>query len=108
LSYVPSCEAGGCRDQIPLTLTDFVEPAGTILMAEANGKLRYDHYHPEQGLAVVKGELLPHRHLGRANWTFVDGHAKSMTLDQTWSPVNMHFPDAKRRNNPPKVGAIGD
>jgi hypothetical protein len=31
-----------------------------------------------------------------------------MTLDQTWSPVNMHFPDAKRRKNPAKTGVTGD
>ena len=96
-SYVPSCESGGCGNQIPLSLPDFAEPSGTILIAETNGRLTRDHYHPRRGYATVKTELLPHRHNGRANWAFVDGHAKAMTLDQTWRPVNMHLVTAKER-----------
>jgi prepilin-type N-terminal cleavage/methylation domain-containing protein/prepilin-type processing-associated H-X9-DG protein len=90
-SYVPSCDAGGCREQIPMALADFTEPAATIFMAEANDTNTDDHYHPRDGVARMRQELLPQRHNGRSNWTFVDGHVKSLTLRQTCNPVNMHM-----------------
>lgn len=90
-SYVPNCESGGCRDRTPIVLSDFTDPASTILLAEAGANNPLDHYHPNRGLATLKSELLPYRHNGRSNWTFVDGHTKAMTLQQTWQPVNMHF-----------------
>ncbi|MBW3623799.1 MAG: DUF1559 domain-containing protein [Armatimonadetes bacterium] len=90
-SYVPSCESGGCRNLTPITRSDFTDPSSTILIAEAGRNHRTDHYHPDRGYAYVRQELLPHRHNGKSNWTFVDGHAKSYTLDQTWRPVNLHL-----------------
>ena len=68
-----------------------------VLFSEANSQLGSDHYHPHNGYSAVRGELMPHRHNGYANFTYVDGHMKSTTLDATWRPVNQHFPDAARR-----------
>ena len=96
-SYVPNCDVGGCTEGIPLTLSDIFEPTTTILFAEAGEKLAGDHYHPHNGYTAVKTELLPQRHSGRSNFNFADGHAKAMRFDETWLPVNMHFPDKARR-----------
>ena len=101
-SYVPSCESGGCRELTPLQLSDFTAPSDTILLAEAGERHSTDHYHPSYGYAHVKGELLPHRHNGRANWTFVDGHVKALTLEQTWHPLNMHLVDRPASAPPPE------
>jgi prepilin-type N-terminal cleavage/methylation domain-containing protein/prepilin-type processing-associated H-X9-DG protein len=92
-SYVPSCEASGCRESNALTLSDFRDTASTILLAEAGANQGGDHYHPRYGYESMKRELLPSRHNGRSNWTFVDGHVKALKLEQTWVPVNMHLVD---------------
>jgi len=90
-SYVPSCEAVGCDTSVPMSITDVPFPSATILMAEAADSLKDDHYHPGYGLAYVEKEVTPHCHNGKSNWTFVDGHVKALSFNQTWDPVNMHM-----------------
>ncbi|MCS6829966.1 MAG: hypothetical protein NZ749_04905, partial [bacterium] len=62
-----------------------------------------DHYHAAAWrwpndcgtLFLPEDELAMTWHLGGANYTFVDGHAKWMRFEQTWTPdgrVDLHDP----------------
>lgn len=73
------------------TLTHIARPASTIFWAELAETGDYalaDHVHPELWLANPRSEpprqVALSRHVGRANYAMVDGHAESQRFDQTY------------------------
>ena len=48
---------------------------------------KYDHIHPETwgSLDQAKGQIAWDRHNGTSNFSFVDGHAENLKIEQTWS-----------------------
>ena len=86
----------------------FVRPASTILQVELVGHGQYaasDHVHPETWWSnpeeLAGAEVAYQRHIGRANYNFVDGHADVFSFDQTYS-INLEeseFPDIAWTHN---------
>ncbi|MGQ9880831.1 MAG: prepilin-type N-terminal cleavage/methylation domain-containing protein [Armatimonadota bacterium] len=85
------------------TLASIRAPARTIYISEQRTNSTGDHYHsgawrwPNQcGTFIpVEDELAMTWHLGGTNYTFVDGHAKWMRFEQTWTPdgsIDLHYP----------------
>jgi prepilin-type N-terminal cleavage/methylation domain-containing protein/prepilin-type processing-associated H-X9-DG protein len=63
-------------------------PAATILFAEsassADHLMAHFWFMPQD-----TDDLAAQRHRGRANYTFVDGHAEALTLDQVFAPPHV-------------------
>ncbi|MDW8103986.1 MAG: prepilin-type N-terminal cleavage/methylation domain-containing protein [Armatimonadota bacterium] len=85
------------------SLASIRAPARTIYIAEAKPNATIDHYHAAAWrwpndcgtFLLAEDELAMTWHLGGANYTFVDGHAKWMRFEQTWTPdgkVDLHDP----------------
>lgn len=85
------------------SLGSIVAPSRTIYIAEAKHNSTIDHYHPAAWrwpndcgtFFLPDGELAMTWHVGGTNYTFVDGHAKWMRFQQTWTPdgtIDMHDP----------------
>ena len=58
-----------------------------------------DHIHPEQwfyNIQLAKGQVAWDRHSGKSNYLFVDGHADTLEIEQTYSwPGNCYwFPES--------------
>jgi len=77
------------------------KPSWTIHLAELaeTGPFAVaDHVHPETWFSnprtLASQELSPDRHLGRANYTFFDGHVETLKFEQTYSinEEQSHFP----------------
>jgi hypothetical protein len=87
------------------------QPAGTIYYAErrsqsVNGVDQFcdDIYHPwfnadnpaapANEMDALTGAIATTRHSGRSNFTFAEGHAKSLAWGQTYAPpgINQHSP----------------
>lgn len=75
------------------TLTKVVNPAGTGYIAELSVNNIQEHFHPgywyrnnDQGLTLdPKKELIRLIHVGRSNFVFMDGHAKSLVFESLFS-----------------------
>ncbi len=66
-------------------LTSIPHPATTILHAENNSEA--DHLMPHFWMSLADAEdVAATRHHGRANYNFVDGHAASHRLTETYHP----------------------
>lgn len=72
-------------------LTRITRPSTTIFWGELaeDGEFAVaDHYHPETWFSnpdyLARKELVLTRHLNKANWGFLDGHAESLKFDQTY------------------------
>ncbi len=79
---------GGGGSGLPVTLSAVASPAATIALCDAGYSnapvaLDYDHY---QWLDMQEQPLPTERHLGGANFGFVDGHVKKMTEAATRLP----------------------
>lgn len=73
-------------------LTRIKRPSTTIMWGELAEKGDYaaaDHYHPESWFANPKPlaaeQLTLDRHLGRANWGFLDAHAEPQRFEDTYA-----------------------
>ncbi len=69
-------------------LVDIPEPSRTILLAENNSAA--DHIMPNYWSSPQDAmhDCAHDRHLGRANYTFTDGHAASHSFDTIYDPYN--------------------
>jgi prepilin-type N-terminal cleavage/methylation domain-containing protein/prepilin-type processing-associated H-X9-DG protein len=66
-------------------VTDVPRPAATLLDGEVPGSA--DHVMAHFWTSAEKaGDLDPARHRGRANYTYLDGHAAPKRLEQTYDP----------------------
>lgn len=64
------------------------QPGYCIYVSEAPSSwTKYDHVHPETwgSLDQAKGQVAWDCHEGTSNYLFVDGHAESLKIEQTWS-----------------------
>ncbi len=73
-------------------LTRIKRPSTTIMwgeLAERGDYAMADHYHPETWFAnprpLASQQLTLDRHLGRANWGFLDAHAETMSFESTYA-----------------------
>lgn len=83
-------------------LTRIKRPSTTIMWGELAERGEYaaaDHFHPETWFANPKAlaaeQLTLDRHLGRANWGFLDGHVESLRFEETYD-INLaasNFPN---------------
>jgi len=85
------------------TLASVKAPARTIYISEAKPNATIDHYHSAAWrwpndcgtFFLPEDELAMNWHLGGANYTFVDGHARWLRFEQTWTPdgrIDLHHP----------------
>lgn len=89
-------------------LGKFRRPATTIYIAEMAETGLYaasDHYHPEQWFSdprrLASDQLALARHAGKANYTFIDGHAEGLFFERTYS-IDLgrtSFPNMAWRHN---------
>lgn len=87
-------------------------PSTTIFWAEIVGEGEYanaDHVHPETWWSNPRqfaGEQIDlERHLKKANYAFVDGHAESLPFEQTYAVDTSTFPPTFIVNKyDPKIG----
>jgi prepilin-type N-terminal cleavage/methylation domain-containing protein/prepilin-type processing-associated H-X9-DG protein len=59
----------------------------TILVAESQDSLKgVDHIHPERfdWTGGPEGQVAAKRHMGKANYLFVDAHVERLRIEQTW------------------------
>jgi len=73
-------------------LTRIKRPSTTIMWGELVEEGDYaaaDHYHPEGWFTnprpLAEAQLKLDRHLGRANWGFLDGHSETMRFEVTYA-----------------------
>ncbi|MGQ9900946.1 MAG: prepilin-type N-terminal cleavage/methylation domain-containing protein [Fimbriimonadales bacterium] len=93
-----------------MTLASIRTPASTIYIAEMKENLLWDHFHPSMwpadlndpfnnpcGLIDPADELAMTWHQGGTNYAFLDGHARWMRFEQTWSlEANLDMYDPRR------------
>jgi prepilin-type processing-associated H-X9-DG protein/prepilin-type N-terminal cleavage/methylation domain-containing protein len=88
--------------------TRISRPSTTIFwaeLAETGDFAVADHIHPEtwftNPLTLAEKEVQIKRHLGRANYGFVDGHAEPQKFEETYNIDLVHtaFPDIKWHHN---------
>jgi prepilin-type N-terminal cleavage/methylation domain-containing protein/prepilin-type processing-associated H-X9-DG protein len=90
LSYYFAGQIGNRGPYFKLGLVK--KPSSTVYMAELAEEGEYaasDHFHPEswwsspRKLAVKQLDL--DRHLGKANYSFLDGHIETLTFEETYA-----------------------
>ncbi|MGB9624310.1 MAG: prepilin-type N-terminal cleavage/methylation domain-containing protein [Phycisphaerae bacterium] len=71
-------------------------PATTVMFVELNETTDYassDHVHPPNWVTLereaAKNELALDRHVGKANYTFADGHAEALRFERTYRKKGM-------------------
>lgn len=93
-----------------ISLASIRTPSETIYIAEMKENLLWDHFHPSMwplsvedpfnnpcGLIDPAEELAQTWHNGGANYLFIDGHARWMRFEQTWSlEANRNLYDPRR------------
>ncbi len=84
-------------DKAACYLTQVPRPSQAVYICEAAPSVRgSDHVHPELWLAAqdARNAVDHERHDGASNYLFVDGHVKTLRLDETWEPgeVNLWNP----------------
>ena len=66
------------------------QPSNTIYSAELQPGALLDDFSPWDGAESLMDTLAVSRHSGGAIYLFVDGHAKRLSYEQTWLPVNRY------------------
>jgi prepilin-type processing-associated H-X9-DG protein len=70
-------------------VTAIRKPQYCIYVAESPSSwTSADHVHPENwfyNINLAKGQVAWDRHLGKSNYLFVDGHAETLKIEQTYS-----------------------
>ena len=88
-------------------------PSSTILMVELAEEGQYaatDHVHPEtwwsDPLTLAGEELQYTRHLGKANYSFIDSHAEPFKFEQTYQldPAGGFPPQFLQNKYDPEIG----
>lgn len=80
----PSCSYTGGRFN---RISEIRNPRYCIYLCETpDSWTAYDHLHPENwgSIEEVKGQIAWDRHNGKSNFVFVDGHAETLEIEQTW------------------------
>lgn len=80
----PKCGYTGGRYN---RISEIRNPRYCIYLCEApDSWTAYDHLHPENWGSIdeVKGQVAWDRHHGKSNFVFVDGHAETLEIEQTW------------------------